>query len=84
MSLTNELADKLAEDTFKVMKLTGDDRFFMEVAKVIGASSTTLEEAYLTSVRVRLAERRARAFLVERLNAAKAAGGIDETGTREA
>ncbi|WP_353472639.1 hypothetical protein PVT71_01045 [Salipiger sp. H15] len=71
-SLTQELADKLAEDTFKVMKLTGDDRFFMEVAKVIGASSTTLEEAFLTSVRVRLAERRARAFLVERLNAAKA------------
>lgn len=67
MSLTQELADRLAEDTFKVMKATGDDRFFMEVAKVIGASSTTLEEAYLTSVRVRMAERRARQFILERL-----------------
>ncbi|MBE9635345.1 hypothetical protein [Salipiger mangrovisoli] len=80
MSLTTELADKLAEDTFKVMSLTGDERFFMEVAKVIGASSTTLEEAFLTSIRVRLAERRARAFLVERLTAAKAAA----SGTPEA
>ncbi len=77
MSLTQELAEKLAEDTFKVMDATGDDRFFMEVAKVIGASSTTLEEAYLTAVRVRMAERRARAFLVERLKAAQAGGAGD-------
>ncbi len=68
MSLTTELADKLAEDTFKVMKATGDDRFYMEVAKVIGASSTTLEEAFLTSVRVRLAEQRARRFITDRLS----------------
>ncbi|ANT59417.1 hypothetical protein AYJ57_02990 [Salipiger sp. CCB-MM3] len=82
MQLTEELADKLADDTFKVMKVTGDDRFFMEVAKVIGASSTTLEEAYLTSIRVRMAERRARAFLVERLNAAKASG-LDAEGAAD-
>ncbi|MBY6004643.1 hypothetical protein KUV62_12035 [Salipiger bermudensis] len=68
MSLTQELADKLAEDTFKVMKATGDERFYMEVAKVIGASSTTLEEAFLTSVRVRLAEQRARRFITDRLS----------------
>lgn len=67
MSLAQDLADQLAEDTFKVMAKSGDDRFFMEVAKIIGASSTTLEEAYLTSVRVRLAERRARTFIEERL-----------------
>ncbi len=68
MSLTQELADKLAEDTFKVMKATGDERFYMEVAQVIGASSTTLEEAFLTSVRVRLAEQRARRFITDRLS----------------
>ncbi|WP_417722986.1 hypothetical protein [Salipiger sp.] len=67
MSSVQIMADKLAEDTFTVMAKTGDDRFFMEVAKVIGASSTTLEEAYLTAVRVRMAERRARKFLDERL-----------------
>ncbi|EIE51405.1 hypothetical protein AL036_17905 [Salipiger aestuarii] len=68
MSLATELADALAEDTFKVMEATGDDRFFMQVAEIIGASSTTLEEAYLTSVRVRMAEARARNFIMERLD----------------
>lgn len=68
MSLAIDLADALAEDTFKVMEATGDDRFFMQVAEIIGASSTTLEEAYLTSVRVRLAEQRARAFIMERMD----------------
>lgn len=74
MSLTQELADKLAEDTFKAMNATGDDRFYMEVAKVIGASSTTLEEAYLTTIRVRLAERRARQFILERLEGSATGG----------
>ncbi|MFZ5962992.1 hypothetical protein ACOXXX_08580 [Thalassococcus sp. BH17M4-6] len=67
MSFVNELADKLAEDTFKAMKELGDDRFYMEVAKELAASSTTLEEAFLTSVRVRMAERRARVFIERRL-----------------
>ncbi|MGR3825162.1 MAG: hypothetical protein ACU0A5_21535 [Salipiger marinus] len=67
MSLAEDLADKLAEDTFKIMQASGDDRFFMEVAAIIGASSTTLEEAFLTSIRVRMAEQRARAFLMERV-----------------
>lgn len=75
MSLATDLADALAEDTFKVMEATGDDRIFMQVAEIIGASSTTLEEAYLTSVRVRMAEARARNFLTEQLDAlAKDAG----------
>ncbi len=34
-----------------------------DVAKQLGATSTTMEENYLTSLRVRLAERRARRFL---------------------
>ena len=50
------------------MKELGDDRFYMEVAKELAASSTTLEEAFLTSIRVRMAERRARAFIRKRLD----------------
>ncbi|SMO41559.1 hypothetical protein [Ruegeria faecimaris] len=61
------LASKLAEDTMKVMDETGNDRFFMEVGEVIGASSQTLEEAFLTEIRVRMAERKARKFVVEKL-----------------
>lgn len=59
----HELADKLAADTMKAMDALGDDRLYEQVAKVLGASSQTSEEAYLTSMRIRLAERRARAFL---------------------
>ena len=73
MSFVNELADKLAEDTFKAMKELGDDRFYMEVAKELAASSTTLEEAFLTEMRVRLSEATARRFLNAKL--AEARGG---------
>ncbi len=57
------LAAKLAEDTMNVMDATGEDRLFVEVGTVLGAASQSLEEAYLTEVRVRLAERKARDFL---------------------
>lgn len=62
------LAAKLAEDTMKVMDETGDDRFFVEVGEVLGAASQSLEEAFLTEIRVRLAERKARAFVIKRLS----------------
>lgn len=64
----NILASKLAEDTMKVMDETGDDRFFVEVGELLGASSQTLEEAFLTEIRVRLAERKARQFVIKRLS----------------
>jgi len=62
------LAAKLAEDTMKVMDETGDDRFFVEVGDQLGASSQSLEEAFLTEIRVRLAERQARKFVIKRLS----------------
>lgn len=74
----SKLASKLAEDTLKIQDASGDDRLFMEVAKVLGASSQTLEEAFLTEVRVRLSERTARAFLMKKLDELKdqaASGG---------
>ncbi|MCK0151034.1 hypothetical protein MWU54_13420 [Marivita sp. S6314] len=68
MSMVDELAEKLADDTLKAMKHLNDDRFFMEVASELAAASTTLEEAYLTAIRVRLAERKARAFIKGRID----------------
>ena len=61
----DDLADALARDTMKAMDKLGEDRLYIDVAKVIADSSTTLEEAYLTAVRVRLAERRGRGFLMD-------------------
>lgn len=69
------LASKLADDTLKIQDASGDDRLFMEVAKVLAASSQTLEEAFLTEVRVRLSERNARAFLIKKLDELKARAG---------
>jgi hypothetical protein len=51
----------------------GDDDIIYKTAKILSATSSTKEEAYMTSIRVRLAERRARMFLSEEANKIKAA-----------
>lgn len=61
------LAAKLAEDVIEIQDATGQERLFVEVGTVLGAASQTLEEAFLTEVRVRLAERKARDFLAQKL-----------------
>ncbi|EAQ01091.1 hypothetical protein OB2597_03599 [Pseudooceanicola batsensis HTCC2597] len=53
------IAAKLAEECIRVMDETGDEQFFMRVAESIGTSSQTLEEAFLTEIRIRLAARKA-------------------------
>lgn len=71
MSTLESLASKLADDTIEAMKITGDERLFVEIGELVGASSQTLEEAYLTAIRVRLAERAARKLLNAKIAAAK-------------
>lgn len=61
------LAAKLAEDTLDAMDQTGNERLYMEIGSQLAASSQSLEEAFLTEVRVRLAERGARRVLARRL-----------------
>lgn len=63
MGVTEDLGDALARDTIVAMDKLGDEDLIAKVAKQLGATSTTLEEAFMTSARVRLAEKRARAFL---------------------
>lgn len=70
MATLEEIASELADECIEIMDKSGDHRMFMEVAKEIGASSQTLEEAFLTEVRVRLAGRKAQAFLKEKAKAA--------------
>jgi len=67
MGVVEDLADALADDTMKAQNKLDDPYLFEEVAKVLGAASTTLEEAYLTSMRVRIAEKRGRLFLEKRV-----------------
>ncbi|QBF31799.1 hypothetical protein [Thalassococcus sp. S3] len=73
MGTTETLAAKLAEDTMAAMDETGQDRLYTEVASVLAASSQSLEEAYLTEIRVRLSERGARAFLERKIKEARQA-----------
>jgi hypothetical protein len=66
-SLTEEIADALAQDVIRASQELGDENLVTEISKVIGASSTTTQEAFMTAVRVRLAEQRARRMLAERM-----------------
>ncbi len=73
MGTLERLAAKLAEDTVKVQKELDDERLFAEVGTILAAASQSLEEAYLTEMRVRMAEEKARKFLIKKLKDARAA-----------
>lgn len=74
MGITEDLADALARDVIEAVEKLGDEDLIRDVANSLGSSSQTAEEAFMTSVRVRLAERRARRMLKERILAAKGGG----------
>ncbi|MFC2967359.1 hypothetical protein [Acidimangrovimonas pyrenivorans] len=74
MSALEDLADALARDTLAAMDELGNDRLHEEIAQIIGASSPTLQEVYLTAMRYHLAEQRGRKALERKLAAARAAG----------
>ncbi|MDW3184188.1 MULTISPECIES: hypothetical protein [unclassified Roseobacter] len=63
MGIVEDVADELALESLKIINATGDDAFVQRIADTIGGSSQTMEEAYLTAVRVRRAEQRAREVL---------------------
>lgn len=67
-----EMANKLAVECLAVQKEIGEDRLFMKIGDVLGASSQTLEEAFLTAIRTRMAEIQGRDFLVKQLKAHRA------------
>ncbi len=66
MALTEDMADEIAQLALADEKRSGDETIIAQVAEILGASSQTLQEAFLTSVRVCRAERRARELLATR------------------
>ncbi len=72
MSMLEDLCDALARDVVAAQDEIGDDRFYERVSKVLLDMSPTTQEAYMTSIRVILAERRARKFLDEALARSRA------------
>lgn len=71
MGVTEDLADELAIDTIKYIDATGDEQIIADLVKALGATSQTAEEAFLTSIRVRRANMKAKALLLERAKAFK-------------
>lgn len=72
MGVTEDLADELALDVIKYVDATGDDSIISEIVSILGATSQTAEEAFLTSMRVRRANIAARKLLLQRAKAFKA------------
>lgn len=74
MSVVEDMGDQLARDVIAAMAETGDDRLYDKISKVLLDASPTMQEAFLTAYRVRIAEKRARAFLDLMLKAKREGG----------
>ena len=69
MGVIEDMGDALARDVLAAMEEIGDDRLFDKIGKVLADASPTMQEAFMTSIRVRVAEKRGRAFLEKALEA---------------
>ncbi len=67
MGIVEDLADALAVDALKAEEQTGDDKVVDQVAEILGADSITTQEAFLTAIRVRKADKRARVYLDKKM-----------------
>ena len=65
-SYLDKVADELADLALADQAESGDVAITEVIGTLLGASSQTLQEAFLTAVRVRRAEERARTLLAER------------------
>jgi len=63
MALLDDVANNLARATVELIEQTGDETMERRVADEIGASSPTLQENFLTAMRILKAERRGLALL---------------------
>ena len=72
MGVTEDLADELALKVIKYVDASGDDSVITEIVNILGATSQSAEEAFLTSMRVRRANMAARAHLLAKAKAFQA------------
>jgi len=63
MGIVEDLADELAKEALKAADEHDDDMIIERVAEILGADSITTQEAFMTAIRVRKADRRARVYL---------------------
>ena len=72
MGVTADLADDLALKVIQYVDASGDEGAITEIVTLLGATSQTAEEAFLTSLRVRRANMKARELLAGKIKAFKA------------
>ena len=63
MSILETIADGLAQEALDLEEKLNDPDVIDKIAKQVGATSPTSEEAFKTAVRMRRAERNARRFM---------------------
>lgn len=73
MGVTEDLADALARDVLEAVETLGDDMLIEEISKTLGTSSSVTQDAFMTAIRVRTAEARARKLLMAKLAKVKSA-----------
>ncbi|WP_298431488.1 hypothetical protein [uncultured Jannaschia sp.] len=76
-ALAEKLADKLAADVIAHVEATGDEDMIKIMGTALGDSSQTLQEAFITSVRVQRAAIRAQELLRRRI-AEHASAKVDD------
>lgn len=58
-----EIADSMALEALDIEEKTGDENAIRLIADALASSSPTMEETFLTAVRIRRAERRGRKLI---------------------
>ena len=66
MQLLEDLIEDLSADVFVEEQRSGSTELAEAIARMIGDSSTVMEEAFQTAMRYRRADARARALLAQR------------------
>ena len=74
MGVIEDMGDQLARDVIAAMEETGDERLHEKISKVLLDASPTMQEAFLTAYRVRVAEKRGRAYIEACLKAKREGG----------
>lgn len=62
MSVMDDIADEFAVKALEIELRTGDETVIKKIGDALAQSSPTMEETFLTAVRIRRAEHRARAI----------------------
>ena len=75
--LAEKLADQIAAECIRHIEKTGDEDIVTVLSQVMGDSSQTLQEAFITSARGQRAALRAQRILARRVADAAAASGKD-------